>query len=134
MTTSTRKLNAVRAVLAINVLVFALFGIVFLFLPERFLESWPGEALTPILKTALGIAGTLCLCWAVAMVIALRDILRSRTLIQAIIALQLISGIRGFSYDAFVVHQTGGAVANILVIVLGVLLIVLYPWKEQTNQ
>ena len=67
------------------------------------------------------------------MVIAIREILRSRSLIQAIVVLQLISGVRGFYYDAFIVNQIGGAAANILVIILGVLLILLYPWKAQAK-
>ena len=128
----TGKLNGVRAVLTIGALVFLLFGVVFIFFPEKFLETFPGEPLTPALNTSLAIAGTLCICWALAMVIALRNVLRSRSLVQAIILLQLIAGVRGFYYDAFVVKQTGGAAANVLVIILGLLLVVLYPWKDQT--
>ena len=129
----TGKLNAVRAVLTIGALVFLLFGTVFLFFPGNFLSTFPGEPLTPALNTTLAIAGTLSLCWAMAMVIALRDVLRSRSLVQAIILLQLIAGVRGFYYDAFVVKQTGGAAANVLVIILGVLLIAFYPWKDQSS-
>ena len=132
MAVSTGKLNGVRAVLTLGALVFLLFGVVFIFFPEKFLETFPGEPLTPALNTSLAIAGTLCICWALAMVIALRNVLRSRSLVQAIILLQLIAGVRGFYYDAFVVKQTGGAAANVLVIILGLLLIAFYPWKDQT--
>ena len=133
MAVFTNKLNGVRAVLTIGALVFLLFGIVFLFFPGKFLDTFPGEPLTPALNTTLAIAGTLCLCWAIAMVVALSDVLRSRSLVQAIILLQLIAGVRGFYYDTFVVKQIGGSAANVLVIILGVLLIVFYPWKDQTG-
>lgn len=133
MAESRNRLIGVRVVLTIGALLFSLTGLGFLFFPAKFLDSFPGETLTPALYTSLTIAGMLSLCWAIAMGVALRDVLRSRSLIQAIILLQLIAGVRGFYYDAFVVKVTSGAAANVLVIVLGVLLIVLYPWKDQSS-
>jgi len=114
---------------------FLFFGIMNLLFPKQFLEmfGFAQEPLTTVLQAVLAWAGTLSICWAIAIGIALRNVLGSRSLVQAIVVLQLIMGAVGFYFDFFVLKQTGAAISDLLFILLGVVLLVLYPRKEQAN-
>ena len=135
MAISKGKLTGVRAALAVLAIIFAFYGIMHLFFPRQFLNmvGLAQEPLTYALRTSLAFTGTLIICWVIAIGLALKNVLGSRSLVQAIIALLLIMGVVGIYVDFFVTKQAGQAIIDLLFIALGVLLILLYPWKKQAR-
>lgn len=135
MTVSQRRIYGLRAVLAVGLVLELIFGAWLLFFPKSFFDSFAqaGEPYTTTVRSLLAIGGTLTLCWVIAMAIAIKNVLGSRSLVQAIVAFLIITGVLGFYFDTFVVKAEGGAIAvDVLIFILGVLLYALYPWRQET--
>ena len=113
-----------------------IFGAWIFFFPKNFFDSFAqdGEPYTTTVRSLLAMGGTLTLCWVIAMAIAVRDVLGSRGLVQAIVAFLIATGVGGFYFDTFVLKAGGGAVSvDVLVFILGVLLYALYPWPQKVT-
>jgi len=120
-------------VLAAGIAVHIIIGIFTLVLPRQFLDifGFAGEPLTVVLSGILGWAGIITVAWAAAMIFAFRDIESSRSLVKAIIAGQFIMGVASFYIDAFVVQAGVVAAADLVYILLGAMLLLVYPWKAK---
>lgn len=128
---SKGKLIVTRVVLGIWIVINLLFGLGFLFIPQTMYASFvPGakEPLTDVMRALFALAGTASITWAVAAGIAFRSPIENRGLLQAIIVTMGLFGLLGLYFDGVVLKAEASAlIVDILYIVLGVVLIVLYP-------
>lgn len=137
MEVSAARLNMVRVSLALLTAWWFVFGIAGVFLPQRMLEPILAEPFTPGLHAIASEQGAVTLAWAVAFAIALRDPLRHRGLMQAILANLVIF----FVVEVYVTLAFGANwpqapiwVSNALLIVLAAVVAVAYPWRSATTQ
>lgn len=131
MAVSSGRLVGLRVALAVAGVMDLFFGAGFLVAPRSMLDAFGfgGEPLTTVLRSAFALGATLSICWAVAIAIALRDPLGNRGLIQAVIFLQVFSGVIGFYFDVFVNAQGGAGAIDVLTLALGLIVLALYPWR-----
>ncbi len=133
MAISRGRLNGVRVILVLGLIFELVFGLWMLLAPKNFFDSFAqaGELYSTTVRALLALAGTVTLSWAIAIGIALLNVLGSRSLIQAIVVFLALTGVLGFYFDFFVLKQGGGAAIDVVIFILAVLLYAVYPWKAQ---
>ncbi|MBI2166337.1 MAG: hypothetical protein HYU29_08060 [Chloroflexi bacterium] len=132
---SKGKLIGTRVVLGIWIVLNLLFGLGFLLIPQTMYESFVSgakEPLTDVIRALFAIAGTASITWAVAAGIAFRSPIENRGLLQALIVAMGFYGLLGLYFDGVVLKAGASAlIIDALYIVLGVVLLFLYPRAEK---
>lgn len=135
MQVSAAQLNTVRGALVVLIILFLFWGINGVFFPKQFHEIVSKEPFTAGFQAQIMVTGALTLAWVVAAAIALRDPLRNRGLMQAVIAGVVITFIILVYVNAVVAPEPSamGWVTTALAIILAVVMGVAYPWGQATT-
>lgn len=133
---SSARLNIVRGALLVNIILTLFFGVGAIFFPQQMMESFmPNEPFTGALQLFAVELGALNLGWVVAMAMAVRDPLRNRSLMQAIIAYMVIF-LLGEAYLFIAPPVALPAtiwIGTVLLLILAVMIGVAYPWRVATT-
>ncbi len=136
MQVSSARLNTVRVALVVFIINALFLGVMGVFLPNAFFEMMASkEAFSSLIQGLLMGMGAFALTWAVAAAIALRDPLKNRGLIQAIVAGGAIGSIIFLYTDVSIVANAPAAafVGDSLPIIVAVVIAVAYPWGQTTT-
>jgi len=132
MQVSRWRLNVIRGILVVGIIMGLYFGISNLFLTKSHFESSApaGEAFTTFIDGHMKTEGLLFLSWAVAAAIALRNALQNTGLIYAIAIVFGLLGVETlYGVVAEMIPATDSAYGAVS-IVMCVALLVLYPRRQ----
>lgn len=131
---SAAKLNVARVGLVLFILLGLFYSLSALFSPREMHQSMTTEPFTPIIQSYLTYIAVASLVLVLAGILALRDPLKNRGLVQIIIAFTVLDFLLGTVYVNLAVNPSAPAmtwISGIVELIIAVLLSVGYP-RAQT--